>query len=105
MWRKQICLVAVAFIGSLIASPARPAAASVIQHQLNQTLPEVRFDGVAITDAIDFLRDVSGANISVNWRSLNEQGITPDSTITMRLRQVSLRKARGADSFGSGRRG
>ena len=29
----------------------------------------------------------------MNWKALTEAGVTPDSTITLRLRQVSLRKA------------
>ena len=93
MWRNPVRIASLSLLGFVIAFSAGPLSASVIQHQLDQTLPEVRFDGVAINDAIDFLRDVSGANISVNWKSLSEQGITRESPITMRLRQVTLRKA------------
>ncbi len=46
-----------------------------------------------INDAMDFLRNVSGRNISVNWKALAETGVTPDVTITLKLRSVSLRKA------------
>jgi len=45
-----------------------------LRHQLNATLPEVKFDGVSLADAIDFLRDVSGANIIVNWKALEGEG-------------------------------
>jgi hypothetical protein len=60
---------------------------------LNTTLPEVNFNGVGLTDAIDFLRDVSGANIAVNWKALEEAGVAKDTPVNVRLRRVSLRKA------------
>lgn len=93
MRRSAISALAISVFACLSLASARMAPASTIQHQLNQTLPEVHFDGVALNDAIDFLRDVSGANISVNWKALAETGVTPDGTITLKLRSVSLRKA------------
>ncbi len=60
---------------------------------MNRTLPEVNFNGVGLVDAIDFLRDVSGANIAVNWKALEEAGIAKDAPVNVRLRQVSMRKA------------
>jgi hypothetical protein len=59
---------------------------------LNRTLPEVRFDGVPLADAIEFLRDASGANIVVNWRAIEMLAIARDTPVTMRLRQVNLAK-------------
>jgi hypothetical protein len=79
--------------GSLaLAFAAVPASASVKQ-MLNTNLPEVRFSGVALTDAVDFLRDVSGANLVVNWKALEEAGITKDTQLNIRLRGVTLKKA------------
>ncbi len=51
-------LIALLFVASLL--PAKLQAASVVRHQLDAVLPEVKFDGVSLADAIDFLRDVSG---------------------------------------------
>jgi hypothetical protein len=59
---------------------------------LNTVLPELRFESITIADAIEFLRDVSGANIHVNWKALEEIGIGKDTTVNVRLRTVSLRK-------------
>jgi hypothetical protein len=59
---------------------------------LNTVLPELRFENITIADAIDFLRDVSGANIHVNWKALEEIGIGKDATVNVRLRTVALRK-------------
>jgi len=60
---------------------------------LGQKLPELRFQGVALKDCIDFLRDVTGANIQVNWKVLEASGISQDTQINMHLRDVTLRKA------------
>jgi uncharacterized membrane protein YgcG len=59
---------------------------------LGRVLPEVKFQGQALRDCFDFLRDVSGANIHVNWRALEAAGVTQDTQVNMRLREVSLRK-------------
>lgn len=59
---------------------------------LNRSLPATDFRNIALKDAIDFLRDVSGANLHVNWRALEAAGVTPDTTINIKLRAVSLRK-------------
>ncbi|HEY8665052.1 MAG TPA: hypothetical protein VIL86_00220 [Tepidisphaeraceae bacterium] len=59
---------------------------------LNQSLPEMKFDNVGLNDAIDFLRDVSNANIHVNWRALEDAGIPKDTQINVRLRSVPMRK-------------
>jgi hypothetical protein len=59
---------------------------------LNQKLPEVKFQGQTLRDCFDFIRDVSGANIHVNWRALEAAGVTPDTPVNVRLREVPLRK-------------
>jgi hypothetical protein len=42
---------------------------------------------------LDFIRDVSGANISVNWKALEATGVTRDSQVNLHLTNISLRKA------------
>jgi uncharacterized membrane protein YgcG len=84
-------LIALLLVASLV--PAKFASASALRHQLNATLPEVKFDGVSLADAIDFLRDVSGANITVNWKALEGEGVSKDATINVKLRSISLRHA------------
>lgn len=70
---------------------AKPDAAT--QAQLARVLPEFEFDGVGLSDVIDFLRDVTNANIFVNWRALEGAGIDRNVPVNMRLRQVSFGKA------------
>lgn len=77
---------------AVAAASARPTRLTVRQ-MLNARLPELKMDGVPLTDAIDFLRDVSGANLHVNWRALEAAGVTRDTVITSQLRNVPVRKA------------
>lgn len=61
--------------------------------QLERRLPELRFDNVGFAEVVDFLRDVTGANIYVNWRALEAAGVDKNATVTARLRDVKFSKA------------
>ena len=78
---------------ALIASPtsgAKPARASA---SLNRNLPEMKFDGIALAECVDFLRDITGANIVVNWRAIEAAGVTRDTMVNLNLRNITLKKA------------
>src|SRR5688572_11547462 len=94
MIRKVTLLAAVVAAGIFSAGPLPAANAPNLQAKaaLNRTLPAVDFTGVTFRDALDFVRDLTGANLHVNWRAIEAAGITPDTTINMKLRQVQLRK-------------
>src|SRR5881392_4203100 len=77
-----------------ISSNAALAAPNT-QRALNTILPEVKFQGQTLKDCIDFLRGVSGANLHVNWKALEAAGITQDTPVNVRMREVSLRKVLG----------
>ena len=64
-----------------------------VQAQLDRRLPELNFSGQGLADVIDFLRDVSGSNIVVNWRALETVGITKDAPVTARMKDIRLSKA------------
>src|SRR3954447_14306858 len=76
----------------LIARPDPIGAASSAHRSLNSTVPVVNLDNVPISDAIDFIRDVTNANIHVNWRALEGVGVGKDAQINIRLRNVSMKK-------------
>src|SRR5262245_43653420 len=82
------CLITVLGIGANTTSAVEVSA----RRALNTVLPDLRFDNISIGDAMEFLRDVSGANIHVNWKALEESGVGKDATVNVRLRGVSLRK-------------
>ena len=81
---------------------AEPEVDPVLLRQLDRQLPEVQFDGVGLNDVIDFLRDVSGANIVVNWKGLEAAGIDRNAPVTAKLRNVKFSKTLNAilDSAG-----
>lgn len=54
-------------------------------------MPDLKLDGTALTDAIDYMRDLSGANVHVNWKALEEAGVSKDVPVTCRLRGVPFR--------------
>ncbi len=60
---------------------------------LDRKIPEVTFDGVAFTDVVDFLRDVTSANIFVDWRTLEAAGVDRNAPVTARLRDVAFKDA------------
>jgi type II secretory pathway component GspD/PulD (secretin) len=53
----------------------------------------VSFEGAPLGKVIDELRDVNGINIVIDDPALQEQGISLESPITIKLDQVSLRSA------------
>jgi beta-lactamase regulating signal transducer with metallopeptidase domain len=55
---------------------------------LRKPLPEVKFDSVALGDAIAFLRDVTQLNIYVDWKMTEASGIARDVPISIHLRNV-----------------
>jgi general secretion pathway protein D len=64
-----------------------------VRAQLDRPLPEVNFDEVAFADVIDFFRDVTGANVFVNWKALEGAGVNRTTTVSARLRNVRFSKA------------
>ena len=76
-----------------------------VQAQLDRKLPEVKFDAVSLSDVIDFLRDVSGLNVFVNWKSLEAAGVERNTPVTAQLHDVKFSKALNiilAQSVGGG---
>jgi beta-lactamase regulating signal transducer with metallopeptidase domain len=74
---------------------AREAAAhdAATQAILDRRLPEVRFDAVGLSDVVDFLRDVTGASIFVNWKAINAAGIEKSAPVSARMRDIKFSKA------------
>jgi hypothetical protein len=60
---------------------------------LARVMPEVRFDGVAFAEVIEFLRDVSGATINVHSKELEAAGVDRNTPVTIRLQNVRFGEA------------
>src|SRR5688572_20161461 len=80
-----VCLIAL-LTAFASAQDARPRTA------LARVVPDLDLTGVTLNDAIEFLRDVSGANIHVNWPALEAAGVGKDAQVNLHLRNTSLRK-------------
>jgi hypothetical protein len=60
---------------------------------LTRKLPELRFTQIPLGDAIDQVRESTGANIHVNWRALELLNVTREMPVSMNLRDVTARRA------------
>jgi hypothetical protein len=65
---------------------------SSVRHLLNSNVPSTKFDNVPLSDCIDFLHDVSGANLVVDWKTLAAASITRDTPINLRVKNTSLQQ-------------
>ena len=94
MVRRSVAGAVAVFLLMLCGSAfaAKSGANAQTRAQLDRVLPAVNFTNVTLKDAIDFLRDVSGANIHVNWKAIEAAGITQDTVINIKLREVYLQK-------------
>ncbi|HVT90213.1 MAG TPA: hypothetical protein VHD56_15280 [Tepidisphaeraceae bacterium] len=59
---------------------------------LEKKLPEVKFENLGLADVVQFLQDVSGANIVPIWRALETAGIDRNTPVNARLRDVKFSK-------------
>jgi general secretion pathway protein D len=66
---------------------------AALQAQLDRRLPELHFNANAFADVVEFLRDVTGANIYVDWPALERASISRDAPVTARLRDIKFSKA------------
>ena len=64
-------------------SATRPA------NPLEKPIPEVNLDNATLADALEFLRDVTRANLVVNWRALEAAGIERNATVSVKLRDAT----------------
>ena len=55
---------------------------------LRRNVPDVKFEQVALGDALEFLRDVTELNIYVDWKTAEAAGIGKDTPIALRLKNV-----------------
>lgn len=98
--RRILTIAVAALLAVPLATPhILPAASKTASRArrsiLDQVLPDVRFTNVALKDALEFLRDVTGANIHVNWKAIEAAGVAQDTNVNMHLREVQFRKALG----------
>jgi hypothetical protein len=57
---------------------------------LDLRVHELDFDGTALGDAFNFIGDVSGARIEVDWKALRAAGVDQNAKVTLRLRDATV---------------
>ena len=63
-----------------------------VRAALDKRLPDVRIDGQAFDDVIQFLREMTGANIFVKWSALEQASIDRKTPVSVQLRDVKFSK-------------
>ena len=64
-----------------------------LRHRLKQRLPKLDFPSVPFELVVQFLREVGGVSIYVNWRALQVASVDKSTEINVHLVDVSLEKA------------
>ncbi len=57
---------------------------------LRQSVDEVRWDDVALEDALDWLAQRGRVNVLPDWKALSKVGVSEDTLVSVRLRQVRV---------------
>ena len=71
----------------------KPDPDAKVRHRLAQKLPKLDFPSVPLELVVQFLREVAGVNIYVNWRVLADAGVTPASEVKVHLTDVTCETA------------
>ena len=57
---------------------------------LDERIPEVQFDGAALESVMDWVAEITQANIVVRWQVLEAEGIERDKPVTVKCRNLRL---------------
>ncbi|MCE5276822.1 MAG: hypothetical protein ABFD92_08595 [Planctomycetaceae bacterium] len=74
---------------SPMAASGTPRNAAV-RGKLEQRIKELKFDDIELEDVIQFMRDVSGQDIYVNWHALSQAGISRSTPVNVHVRGVTV---------------
>jgi hypothetical protein len=76
------CIAISLWAWSYRSGPAGAPSTATIQALLARPCPAITFTGQGINDVIDFLRDISGLDIQVDWNALRAAGVELDTPIS-----------------------
>jgi general secretion pathway protein D len=63
------------------------------RQKLKAIIQQLDFEKIPFKDVVEFIRNVSGCSIYVNWKALTLQGIDPSTEVTVHLTKVTVDKA------------
>jgi len=76
-----------------VGATAESEADRETRHRLRQKLPKLDFPNVPLELVVQFLREVSGVSIYVNWRALQVASVDKTTEVNVHLVDVSFEKA------------
>lgn len=85
--RNRISLLPLKEAVSSRSSQDRP------QPRLGGGLREIDFSELPLKDAVEFLRNLSGLNFHVNWRAMETTGVTRETPVTVKAKDISIARA------------
>ncbi|MEM6561575.1 MAG: hypothetical protein AAF656_08225 [Planctomycetota bacterium] len=62
------------------------------QNALDRRLPRIEFNDVPLVEVIDFMRDVTGINIVVQWNAIELIGIDRNTPVNLKVANVRTRQ-------------
>lgn len=86
------CLHA-AIAGCVLVAIIATASPAMAQNKLDRKVADSSTGGNALVDVLDFIAEISGINMNVDWPALEAAGISKDTPVTARVRDVTVRKA------------
>lgn len=77
----------------VLAQTSQPAATQPVDATtaLSRKFPDAKISGIALEQAIDFLRDSTNLNIIVDWKALELLNVTRQTPVSVRLANVPVR--------------
>jgi beta-lactamase regulating signal transducer with metallopeptidase domain len=73
--------------GAVTRSPEEEKANAQTAELLKRPIADIKFEGQALSDVVDYFRDVTKVDILVEWPALEQMGVTRDAPVTLRLRE------------------
>jgi len=77
---------------AVAAMPSASFGQDTARKALDVPVKQLSVDGISLEKTLNYLRDVSGANLVVNWKILEQAGVTKDTTITLNVKDLPLKK-------------
>jgi hypothetical protein len=96
--RLLVLLLAVGAVGVVIgrsvAPPAPPLTRAEVERivGLDRVIADVDFRQTPFEEAVEFLRNKSGVNVTAKWRELESAGIDRNTPITLRVANLPLKR-------------
>lgn len=90
--RLSCVLAACVALAALAAPTFATLERDPMDDALDRRLPELSFDAVPFSDALEALKDAAGLNLFVDWKTLEAAGIDKTTPVTFRARGMTARK-------------